>query len=161
LDDLVAILYTSGTTGKPKGAMLTHTNLVTNALSVFSAMKWRAGQDRVLLVLPMFHAFAATVGMLTPLICGCVMIPLSKFEPEQMAKVIAVQQATIFLAVPSMHTVLLRLKVAHVGCFESIRFCISGGASMPVEAMTQFENKFQKKIYEGDGPSRMLPSHLC
>ncbi len=157
LDDLVAILYTSGTTGKPKGAMLTHTNLVTNTQSVFSAMNWRAGQDRVLLVLPMFHAFAATVGMLTPLTCGCAMIPLPKFEPEQVAKVIAAQQATIFLAVPSMYTVLLWLKEAHIGCFESIRFCISGGASMPVEVMRQFENRFQKTIYEGDGPTECSP----
>lgn len=156
-DDLVAILYTSGTTGRPKGAMLTHTNLVANTQSVIKAMLWRAGEDRVLLVLPMFHAFAATVGMLTPLTCGCAFIPLPKFEPDQVAQVTEAHQATIFLAVPSMYNLLLRIKEARVPCFESIRFCVSGGASMPLEVMRQFESRFKKKIYEGDGPTECSP----
>jgi long-chain acyl-CoA synthetase len=156
-DDLVAILYTSGTTGRPKGAMLTHTNLVANTQSVVKAMRWQAGEDRVLLVLPMFHAFAATVGMLTPLTCGCAFIPLPKFEPEQVARVVKETQTTIFLAVPSMYNVLLRIKEEHVTCFKSIRFAVSGGASMPLEVMRQFEEKFRKKIYEGDGPTECSP----
>ncbi len=156
-DDLAAILYTSGTTGRPKGAMLTHTNLVANTQSVVKAMKWQAGKDKVLLVLPMFHAFAATVGMLTPLTCGCAFIPLQKFDPDQVVRTVEETTATIFLAVPSMYNILLRIKDERVACFESIRFCVSGGASMPLEVMRRFEDKFQKKVYEGDGPTECSP----
>lgn len=156
-EDLVAILYTSGTTGKPKGAMLTHANLVANTGSVKLAMKWRPGQDRVLLVLPMFHAFAATVGMLTPLTCGCAMISLPKFEPDLVMQTAQQHAATIFLGVPSMYNVLLRIKEDKVESFDSVRFCVSGGASMPLEVMRQFEEKFGKKIYEGDGPTECSP----
>lgn len=156
-NDLAAILYTSGTTGKPKGAMLTHANLVANTQGVKEAMKWRSGEDIVLLVLPMFHAFAATVGLLTPLTCGCALVPLVKFDPEQLARSIAKSKATIFLGVPSMYNVLLKLKKPSVSCFETIRFCVSGGASMPLEVMGQFEEKFDLKIYEGDGPTECSP----
>ena len=112
---LAAILYTSGTTGFPKGAMLTHANLAANVHSVHQAMRWRAGEDRVLVVLPMFHAFAATVGLLTPLTNGCALIPLPRFEPEAVAEAVQTWQATIFLGVPSMYSVLLRLRPERTG----------------------------------------------
>jgi len=155
--DLAAILYTSGTTGKPKGAMLTHANLAANTESVFTAMKWRAGDDSVLLVLPMFHAFAATVGMLTPLTHGCCFVPLAKFDNKGVLDAIETSQATIFLGVPSMYNVLLNTADENTNKFNSIRFCISGGASMPVEVLTSFEAKFSTKIYEGDGPTECSP----
>lgn len=156
-EDLAAILYTSGTTGKPKGAMLTHTNLVSNTQSVRQAMQWQPGKDRVLLVLPMFHAFAATVGMLTPLTCGCALVPMVKFEPSLVAQVVNDQAATLFLGVPSMYSVMLHLKDAQVAGFKTIRACISGGAAMPVEVLHRFEEKFQLPIYEGDGPTECSP----
>ncbi|PHS73772.1 MAG: long-chain fatty acid--CoA ligase [Cycloclasticus sp.] len=156
-NDLAAILYTSGTTGKPKGAMLTHHNLVTNAASVFTAMKWRAGKEVVTLVLPMFHAFAATVGMLTPLTSGCCFVPVPKFEPDSLLKLIEQTQSTVFLGVPSMYNVLLNTKDDKVSRFNSIRLCISGGASMPVEVLKRFEEKFGVAIYEGDGPTECSP----
>src|SRR5690606_35398538 len=109
-EDLVVSLYTSRTTGRPHGAMLTHGNLVANTRSLREAMYWRPGRDVVLLVLPMFHAFAATVGMLTPLTNGCAFVPLPRFEPDQVAEAIHTYRATIFLGVPSMYSVLLRLK---------------------------------------------------
>jgi long-chain acyl-CoA synthetase len=74
-EDLACILYTSGTTGRPKGAMLTHRNLVTNTFSVREAMHLTPGEDRILVVLPMFHAFASMVGLLFPLCHGCALIP--------------------------------------------------------------------------------------
>ncbi|MEE9354719.1 MAG: long-chain fatty acid--CoA ligase [Methylococcaceae bacterium] len=156
-EDLAVILYTSGTTGKPKGAMLTHRNLVANTASVRQAMHWRPGEDIVLIVLPLFHAFAATVGMLTPLTCGCALAPLPKFEPELVAKTIEQTVATIFLGVPSMYAVLLRLKEDRNRLFRSLRFCVSGGAAMPVEIMTQFNEKYGIPIYEGDGPTECSP----
>jgi long-chain acyl-CoA synthetase len=157
VNDLAAILYTSGTTGKPKGAMLSHQNLVTNTASVFEAMKWQAGKEVVALVLPMFHAFAATVGMLTPLTHGCSFVPIPKFEPDNLLTIIEQSQSTVFLAVPSMYNVLLNTKDEKATRFSSIKLCVSGGASMPVDVMTRFEEKFGLPIYEGDGPTECSP----
>lgn len=154
---LAAILYTSGTTGFPKGAMLTHGNLAANILSVHQAMRWQPGEDRVLVVLPMFHAFAATVGMLTPLTNGCAMIPLARFEPDTVAEAIHAHQATIFLGVPSMYSVLLRLRDERVGLLASLRFGVVGGAAMPVSVLGQFEDRFGIRLYEGDGPTECSP----
>ncbi|HYE36565.1 long-chain fatty acid--CoA ligase [Methylocaldum sp.] len=156
-EDLVVILYTSGTTGRPKGAMLTHGNLVANTRSVREAMHWRPGKDVVLLVLPMFHAFAATVGMLTPLTNGCAFVPLPRFEPDQVADAIHASRATIFLGVPSMYTVLLRLRDERVPLLSSVRYCVSGGAALPVDVLRRFEEKFNIRIYEGDGPTECSP----
>jgi long-chain acyl-CoA synthetase len=156
-EDLAAILYTSGTTGKPKGAMLSHGNLLANTASVRQAMQWRPGEDIVLVVLPMFHAFAATVGVLTPLLCGGAIAPLPRFEPELVAKTIHDTRATVFLGVPSMFSLLLRLKPERAGWLESLRFCVSGGAALPVDVLRRFETLFGKKIYEGDGPTECSP----
>ncbi len=155
--DLAAILYTSGTTGEPKGAMLTHQNLVTNSSSVFKAMKWTAGKDIIVLVLPMFHAFAATVGMLTPLTNGCCFVTVEKFEIDKLLLSIEQTQATVFLGVPSMYNILLSIKLEKAAMFQSITQCISGGASMPVDVLEQFEEKFSVPIYEGDGPTECSP----
>jgi long-chain acyl-CoA synthetase len=154
---VAAILYTSGTTGFPKGAMLTHANLVANTGSVREAMHWRPGEDVVLLVLPMFHAFAATVGMLTPLTNGCAFVPVPKFEPDGVAETIHAARATVFLGVPSMYSVLLRLRDDKVPLLSSLRFCVSGGAALPVEVLRRFEEKFGVRIYEGDGPTECSP----
>ena len=156
-EDLAVILYTSGTTGWPKGAMLTHANLVANTGSVCAAMHWRSGADVVLVVLPMFHAFAATVGMLTPLTNGCAFVPLPRFEPDLVAETIQASRATIFLGVPSMYSVLLRLKDERVPMLSSLRFCVSGGAALPVEVLHRFEARFGVRIYEGDGPTECSP----
>jgi len=156
-EDLACILYTSGTTGKPKGAMLTHKNLLCDTRGVLEAMKIKPGKDRLLVVLPMFHAFAATVGMLTPLLYGCSFIPVPKFEPQLVMDSIADGQATIFMGVPSMYTVLLNMNEKQIKKFDSINYCISGGAAMPQEIMKRFENRFGKLIYEGDGPTECSP----
>jgi long-chain acyl-CoA synthetase len=156
-EDLAAILYTSGTTGFPKGAMLTHANLVANTGSVREALVWRPGEDVVLLVLPMFHAFAATVGMLTPLTNGCAFVPVPKFEPDLVADTIQATRATIFLGVPSMYSVLLRLKDEKVAHLASLRCCVAGGAALPVEVLRRFEARFGVRVYEGDGPTECSP----
>ena len=156
-EDLVAIIYTSGTTGFPKGAMLTHRNLASNTWSIREALKLTPGEDIFVTVLPMFHAFAATVGMLFPLLHGCAFAPLPKFDPALVADTIERTGATMFAAVPSMYSVLMRLPDEAVAKFASLRYCISGGAAMPVELMKQFEDKFGKLIYEGDGPTECSP----
>jgi long-chain acyl-CoA synthetase len=156
-EDLVVLIYTSGTTGKPKGAMLTHKNLSANTFSIKEAMQIRPGEDILLLALPMFHAFAATVGMLFPLLHGCTIVPLSRFDPQQVLDTAAATQSTLFFGVPSMFSVLLRMPDREAEKFNSIRFAISGGAAMPVEVMKKFEEKFGKVIYEGDGPTECSP----
>jgi long-chain acyl-CoA synthetase len=156
-EDVAVILYTSGTTGHPKGAMLTHRNLIANTCSIRAALKLEPGIDTFLLVLPMFHAFAATVGMLFPLLHGCTIVPLPRFDPEQVADTIARTKATIFMGVPSMFKVMMRLREEHIPKFASLKFSVSGGAAMPVEVMKQFEARFGKLIYEGDGPTECAP----
>ena len=156
-DDVACILYTSGTTGKPKGAMLTHKNLLCDTRGALEAIKIVPGKDRLLVVLPMFHAFAATVGMLTPLLYGCSFIPVPKFEPQLVMDSIANGGATIFMGVPSMYTVLLNLSDEQIKKFDSIKYCISGGAAMPQVLMKDFEKRFGKLIYEGDGPTECSP----
>lgn len=156
-EDLAAILYTSGTTGRPKGAMLTHRNLLANTRSVSEALQWRPGEEVVLLVLPMFHAFAATVGMLTPLTTGCAFVPLSRFDPDLIARSAEAFRATVFLGVPSMYSLLLKLQPERVAQFKSLRCCVSGGAALPTEILERFESLFGKPIYEGDGPTECSP----
>lgn len=156
-NDLAVIIYTSGTTGQPKGAMLTHRNLAANTWSIRKALNVDSHTDRMLVVLPMFHAFAATVGMLMPLCHGGAFIPVARFEPAMVADAIAATGATVFMGVPSMYTVLLRLPNAAVDKLKSLRVCIAGGAAMPVEIMKQFEHKFGLVINEGDGPSECSP----
>jgi len=155
--ELAAILYTSGTTGYPKGAMLTHRNLASNVASIREALKLEPGKDVVLVVLPMFHAFAATVGMLFPLLNGCTLVTLPKFDPQLVADTIEQHKVTVLPAVPSMYNVLLKLPDDQVKKFASVKFCVSGGAALPAEIMKQFEAKFGKLIYEGDGPTECSP----
>jgi long-chain acyl-CoA synthetase len=137
--------------------MLTHNNLLSNTRGALEAIKIEPGKDRLLVVLPMFHAFAATVGMLTPLLYGCSFIPVPKFEPQLVMDSIANGGATIFMGVPSMYTVLLNMSDKQIKKFDSIKYCISGGAAMPQALMKNFEKRFGKLIYEGDGPTECSP----
>ncbi|WP_078120259.1 long-chain-fatty-acid--CoA ligase [Thiosocius teredinicola] len=155
--DLAAILYTSGTTGKPKGAMLTHHNLVVNTRSVLTALQLRPGADRMLVVLPMFHSFAATGGMLTPALHGVAMVPVPKFDPNLVSDVIGATAATVFLGVPSMYNLILRIDDDQLAKWRSVRFGVAGGAAMPVELMRRFEQRFGFPILEGDGPTECSP----
>lgn len=156
-EDLAAILYTSGTTGRPKGAMLTHRNLSANTRSVRNALQLTPGSETLVVVLPMFHAFAATAGMLAPLLYGGTIVLLPRFDPGQVADAIEKTQATIFLGVPSMYVALLRLPDHLTAKFASLKFCVSGGAALPVAVMEKFEKQFGKLIYEGDGPTECSP----
>ncbi|OGT87739.1 MAG: long-chain fatty acid--CoA ligase [Gammaproteobacteria bacterium RIFOXYA12_FULL_61_12] len=156
-DDPAAILYTSGTTGRPKGAVLSHRNLLSNTRSVASVLEMRPGVETLLLVLPMFHAFAATVGMLTPLLHGFSFVPVPRFDPQLVTDWVEATGATIFLGVPSMYGVLSRLPDEQVARWRSVRFGVAGGAAMPVELIGRFEQRFGFPILEGDGPTECSP----
>lgn len=151
------IIYTSGTTGRPKGAILSHGNLVANACAVADTLRMRAGEDRVLVVLPMFHAFAATVGMLAPLLHGLALVPVPRFEPALVSSAIATHRATIFLGVPSMFQLLVRGAESLTEQWRTIRCCVSGGAALPKALLKAFEERYDLPILEGDGPTECSP----
>ena len=156
-DQNAVILYTSGTTGRPKGAVLTHANLVSNARAVAQVLGFQAGQERVLVVLPMFHAFAGTVGILTPLLSGAAVIPVPRFDPALITAAVGDWQASVFLGVPSLYAALLRLDDGQVPRWASVRLAISGGAAMPLAVKEAFERRFGIAILEGDGPTECGP----
>ena len=155
--DLAAILYTSGTTGLSKGAMLSHHNLVSNTRSVLAALQLRPGLDRLLVVLPMFHSFAATVGMLTPALHGLTLAPVIRFDPALVSDTIAETACTVFLGVPSMYNLILRLDDEQAAKWRDIRVGVAGGAAMPVELLQRFERRFGFPVVEGDGPTECSP----
>ncbi len=155
--DTAVIIYTSGTTGCPKGAMLSHRNLASNCSSAGQVLEVDPENDTFLVALPMFHAFAATVGMNLPLLTGSKIALLTKFDPPQVADTIEAQRATVFMGVPTMYNMMLRLPDEANVKLQSLRVCISGGAAMPLEVLEQFEKKFGKAIYEGDGPTECSP----
>jgi long-chain acyl-CoA synthetase len=105
----------------------------------------------------MFHAFAATVGMLTPLLHGLGFIPVERFDPRLVTGAVSRHQATVFLGVPSMYSLLLRMDDSAVAQWRSIRFCVSGGAAMPRAVMATFEHRFGVPVLEGDGPTECSP----
>ena len=157
VEDAAVILYTSGTTGRPKGAVLTHANLASNACAVAAALRLSPATDRVLVVLPMFHAFAGTVGILTPLLAGAALIPVPRFDPQAITRAVALHHATVFLGVPSLYAVLMRLTDKQVADWHGVRLCVSGGAAMPQALMQAFEQRFGIPVLEGDGPTECGP----
>ncbi|MFS0782955.1 fatty acid--CoA ligase family protein [Bacillus sp. 1P06AnD] len=154
-EEVAVILYTSGTTGKPKGAMLTHRNLFSNAKDVGDYLKITS-DDRVITTLPMFHVFCLTVCMNAPLISGGTIIIVPKFSPAEIYRIGKVYEPTIFAGVPTMFNFLLQYN-GNPEDFQSLRLCIAGGASMPVALLKQFENKFNVMVSEGYGLSEASP----
>lgn len=155
-DDTAVILYTSGTTGKPKGAMLTHQNLYSNANDVAGYLGMDE-RDNVVCALPMFHVFCLTVCMNAPLMSGATVLIEPQFSPASVFKLVRQQQATIFAGVPTMYNYLFQHENGKKDDFSSIRLCISGGAAMPVALLTAFEEKFGVTILEGYGLSEASP----
>lgn len=156
-DALAAILYTGGTTGLPKGAMLMHTNLLANAASVAKALKLKGHQDKFLTVLPMFHSFGATVGFLTPISHGATVIAVPQFAPEATCKIIQEEKATVFMGVPTMYAMMANIPKESEYDLSSLRYGISGGAALPVSVLENFENRYNVPIYEGYGPTECSP----
>ncbi|BAC13132.1 long-chain fatty-acid-CoA ligase [Oceanobacillus iheyensis HTE831] len=155
-EDLAVILYTSGTTGKPKGAMLTHKNLYSNAQDVANYLHINQ-DDRVIAALPMFHVFCLTVSLNAPLLNGGTIIILPQFSPTEVFRVARAYQATVFAGVPTMYNYLLQSVKGNVDSFSSLRLCISGGAAMPVSLLESFEQAFNVKVSEGYGLSEAAP----
>ncbi len=155
-EDTAVILYTSGTTGKPKGAMLTHGNLYSNARDIRDYLEMD-DEDTVITTLPVFHVFSLTVVLNAPLISGSALIIVPRFSPKEIFRVARKHKATIFAGVPTMYNFLYQYPESSPGDFASLRLCISGGASMPVALLKNFEEKFNVIVSEGYGLSEASP----
>ncbi|WP_035445768.1 long-chain-fatty-acid--CoA ligase [Bacillus sp. UNC41MFS5] len=154
--DLAVILYTSGTTGKPKGAMLSHRNMASNTASMAQLAEFTE-EDRIIAVLPMFHVFSIATCINIPIASGAAIVIVPKFSPTDVINTIRREKATIFAGVPTMFSFLLQVPGAAAEDFSSIRACFSGGASIPVELLHRFEEKFQVPVLEGYGLSETAP----
>jgi long-chain acyl-CoA synthetase len=156
-EDTAVILYTSGTTGKPKGAELTHANLLTNAeVCMRTTSEIQAG-DVVFGGLPLFHSFGQTVAMNASLKIGACLTLVPKFDPGEALETIERDGVTHFYGVPTMFGALLHHPERERFDTSSVRTCITGGASMPVEVLRGFEEAFGCIVLEGYGLSETSP----
>ena len=154
--DTAVILYTSGTTGTPKGAELTHDNLGRNA-QVAQDLFSMTGDDVILGSLPLFHSFGQTCSLNAGIRAGAMLTMLPRFEPEKALEIIERDHVTLFMGVPTMYSALLNAPSAASADVSSLRVCVSGGASLPVELMRRFEEHFGCIILEGYGLSETSP----
>jgi long-chain acyl-CoA synthetase len=155
-DDTAVILYTSGTTGKPKGAELTHHNLRRNVEVSVSLFDMGAG-DTIFAGLPLFHSFGQTCTMNAAIYGGATITLLPRFDPGKALEVIERDRCTVFEGVPTMYGALLNHPDREKYDVSCLRVCASGGASMPVEVMRGFEDAFGCKVLEGYGLSETSP----
>jgi long-chain acyl-CoA synthetase len=156
-DDTAVILYTSGTTGQPKGAELTHANLRTNAQVSAVTLFGLGPSDVVMGCLPLFHSFGLTCGLNASICSGAALALLARFDPAQALDTIQRCQVTVFEGVPTMYAALLHQPDRDSYDVSSLRACVSGGAALPVELLRGFEKAFGAMILEGYGLSETSP----
>lgn len=157
-EDLALIQYTGGTTGSPKGVMLTHKNLIANTVMCEAWLyKCRRGKETVLGILPFFHVYGLTTVLLLSVMQGQKMILLPKFEVKRVLKTIEKQKPTLFPGAPTMYIALLNDPGIHKYDLSSIDSCISGSASLPVEVQEKFEEITGGKLVEGYGLTEASP----
>jgi long-chain acyl-CoA synthetase len=155
-DETAVILYTSGTTGTPKGAELTHSNLVRNA-EVFTTFTEIDERSVVLGALPLFHSFGQTCGLNATIRAGACMTMLPRFDPGKALEIIDRDRVTVFEGVPTMYAAMVNHPKRDSYDASCLRLCASGGSAMPVEVMRTFEEAFDCKILEGYGLSETSP----
>lgn len=155
-EDTAVVLYTSGTTGSPKGAELTHRNMATNA-EVCVGLTSLTSSDVMFGGLPLFHSFGQTVCMNNAFAVGATLTLIPRFEPAKALEVVQRDQVTVLGAVPTMYVALLQHPNKQDYDVSSLRLCVSGGASLPVEVLHGFEKAFGAIILEGYGLSETSP----
>ena len=156
-DDTAVILYTSGTTGKPKGAELTHANLRRNARVTATTLLRLEPGDVVMGCLPLFHSFGQTCGLNAAVDSGACLTLVPRFDPAKALEVIQRDRVTVFEGVPTMYAALLNHPRRGEFDVGSLRLCVSGGAALPVEVLRGFEDAFGCIILEGYGLSETSP----
>lgn len=165
-NDTCAILYTSGTTGQPKGAELTHLNLWSNVVTTYAIhmpmIDFTDQQQKTCLItLPLFHTTGQTVQMNTQIYGGNRVVLLPRFEPKPTIEAMIAEKVNFWVGVPTMYWSLLKcaeesdVDIAPIR--ESMKVCSSGGAPMPVEVMKDFQDKFDVRVMEGYGLSETSP----
>ena len=164
-DDTAVILYTSGTTGHPKGAELTHANMLLNAIATHDmlvpGLKGGFEQPVALVTLPLFHSTAQTCQMNAGFYGGLRLVLLPRFEPAAVLQTMVDEAVEFWIGVPTMYWTLLeyaaRTNTDLSAIARTLRICISGGAPMPVEVMRRFESTFGVRVLEGYGLSETAP----
>jgi long-chain acyl-CoA synthetase len=159
-EEVACLQYTSGTTGRPRGAMLTHVNLLADAAASVEAVHM-TDDDVFLAVLPLFHVFGATVTMIIPITLGAASAHLPRFEPLAVLETIQRAGVTIFCGVPSMFAVLAALKGPQGPDLSTLRLCISGGAALPLDLTPIIEERYSTTLLEGYGPTEASPVISC
>jgi len=161
--DLAVLLYTSGTTGNPKGAMLSHYNLISNAIDCSNAIKVTS-KDTFICILPLFHSFAATVCMNLPLLIGAKTVIMKTIRPfKRVIRSIRKNRVRVFVAVPSIYNILKNTKLPKIfhspliKLFNPLKICVSGAAALPAETFRGFQEKFRIPLLEGYGLTEASP----
>jgi len=158
--DVAVLQYTGGTSGTPKGAMLSHANLYANTIQgVLWFKDTRMGQERMLAALPFFHVFAMTTVLLFAVYAGAEIIMLPRFELKQAVRAIARRRPTFMPGVPTMFNAIAGFKGR--ADLTSIGFCISGGAPLPAEVKSRFEARTGCVVVEGYGLTETSPCAVC
>lgn len=157
-EDVSTILYTSGTTGRPKGALLTHRNIVSNALAARQAFHV-THKDRFVVFLPLFHSFTYTVCVVLPLLSGGMISLLPGVRPfTRVVKSLVLDRVTMFVAIPTVYKILAEKDMPRLlKLFLNLRLCISGAAPLPVKVIEQFERAFKVPLLEGYGLTEASP----
>lgn len=156
-EDVAVIFYTSGTTGRPNGALLTHLNLVLNAtVNAFDGNPLLR-DDVVMGCLPLFHTFGQTVSMNSTFRVGATLLLQPRFDPDAAIEMMHREGATLFFGVPTMYVQLLEA-APRAAVLPRLRDCVSGGASLPVVVLERFEKEFGTTVFEGYGLSETSPT---
>ena len=159
-EEVAVIQYTGGTTGTPKGAMLTHANVTAASHQLLEAKRsmFRPGEDRILVVLPLFHIYGLSAVMVLGMRVGAELVLHARFDPEAVVKDIAAKRISGFPGVPTMFAALLALPGLGKLDLTSLRFCSSGGAPLPVELANAFEQATGCALTEGWGMTETSPT---
>ncbi|HEY8194178.1 MAG TPA: long-chain fatty acid--CoA ligase [Hyphomicrobium sp.] len=161
-EDIAVLQYTGGTTGTPKGAMLTHANLTANTTQIMAwGVNLEPGKESILGALPLFHVFAMTVVMNMAIEIAAKIILIPRFKLLDVLKLIHREKPTVLPAVPTIFTAMLNYPKFKSYDVSSLRFCISGGAPLPMEIKLKFEAVSGSKVVEGYGLSEASPVLTC
>lgn len=157
-DDIILFQYTGGTTGVSKGVMLSHRNMVANAEQFMAEMHlYREKEEFVVSIMPFFHVYGLTVGLVLSAALACGTVPIPRYVPLDMLRTLSASKATIFVSAPAVFTSLLQQKTLKDYNLHSIRLCVSGSAPLPAEVTNRFREVTGAYIVEGYGLTEASP----